>query len=151
PAVSPFGRRGAAELAAPDNERIVQEAAGLEVAKETGNGNVSRGAIVGKFGLETAVLIPQLATAALAGDRVVHLHEADAALHQAPRHEALPAKDFGGLVVETVTLFGRSRFAFDIECERGFHLHSVCQLKRFNASAEPAVFLALPAVQLVQF
>ena len=46
-AVGPFGRRRAAELAAPDDERVVEQAAGFQVLEQAGDRLVGRRAVAG--------------------------------------------------------------------------------------------------------
>ena len=43
-AVALFGHRGAAEFAAPDDERVLEQAAGLEVLDQPGDRLIHRGA-----------------------------------------------------------------------------------------------------------
>ena len=72
--------RRAAELAAPDDQRIVEQAALLQVLHQGGAGLVGVLAILLQVLLEIAVLVPRF---------VEQLHEADAALDKAPREQAV--------------------------------------------------------------
>src|SRR5262249_40231272 len=70
----------AAELAAPDDERIVEQAALLEVADESGGGLVDVAALAADLGGQIAVLVPAA---------MEELHEADAALDHAAGEKAV--------------------------------------------------------------
>ena len=47
--VGPLGGRGAAELAAPEDQGVLQQAVRLQVAEEGGDRAVDRGACLGRF------------------------------------------------------------------------------------------------------
>ena len=84
---------GAAELAAPDHERVVEQAALLEILHQRGGGLVGLAALVANAGGETAVVVPAL---------VVELDEADAAFGQAARQQAVGGECAGGAAVGAV-------------------------------------------------
>src|SRR5262249_57869824 len=75
-AVGVLAHRGAAELAAPDHHRVVEQSAPLQIAQQRGGGAVAAAAHARVVPLQVAVGVP-LATAA-----AVDLDEADAALHE---------------------------------------------------------------------
>src|SRR5207248_995912 len=77
----------AAELAAPDDQRLVEHSALLQIADQARNRLVGRAA-KGTLGADVAVGIPGAVAAAGMAD----LDEADAALGQAAREQELPAK-----------------------------------------------------------
>src|SRR5262249_17979933 len=70
----------AAGLAAPDDDRIVEQAALLEVADESGGGLVDVAALAADLGGQIAVLVPAA---------MEELHEADAALDHAAGEKAV--------------------------------------------------------------
>ena len=76
PAGGPFAHRRAAKLAAPDHQRVVEQAAGLEVAQKRGDGPVAL-AGMGAVVEDVAVIVPGLVVP------VVDLDDANAALDQA--------------------------------------------------------------------
>ncbi len=91
----------AAELRAPDDERLVQQAAPLEVLQQPGDRQIdlrrqlARGCV-----LMPRVRVPRAAAAAAVED----LHEAHAALDQPPGRQAELAERLRGVVVQAVEL-----------------------------------------------
>ncbi len=77
---------GAAELAAPDDEGVIEHAALLEIADEGGAGLVNVLALGGHAAVYVGVVIPVV---------VVDLDEAHAALGKAARHEDAVGKGSG--------------------------------------------------------
>src|SRR5262249_54108668 len=67
---------GAAELAAPDNQRVLEQAPLLEILDESRRGAIGVGTLAGDLLGQTRVLVPAA---------VEELDEADAALGQAAR------------------------------------------------------------------
>ncbi len=104
-----LGGRGAPEFAAPEDEGIFEEAAGLEVGEETGDGFVDFGCVLGVALVEIAMLVP-LDVGIAVGD----LDETDAALQETAGHEALAAKVFRDRVVDPVEFLGGGRFFLDL-------------------------------------
>ncbi len=76
----------AAEFAAPDDERVVEQAALFEVDDERGGGLVGFGALAADAGGQAAVLVPAL---------VVELDEAHAALGQPAGQQAVGGEGAG--------------------------------------------------------
>ena len=70
----------AAELAAPDDEGVLEQSAPFEILDERGAGLVGVATTRGAPGGEAAVMVPV---------GMEELHEADAALDQAPREDAV--------------------------------------------------------------
>ena len=117
----------AAKLAGPDDERLVQHSAGLEVAQQTGDRQVGGAGVVAVVFVKAAVGIP----AVVAADaRAGQLDEAHALLHQSPRHEALQAVRARVLVLvlEAVKPAGRRGLALDVDQLRHGGLHAVRHL-----------------------
>src|SRR5262249_58829212 len=81
-----LGHRGAAELAAPDDQSLVQQPAPLQVPEQAGDRPVDGPGVVLVAGLEVAVLVP-----AVGPDdaRAEDLDEPHAPLDQAPGDQAL--------------------------------------------------------------
>ena len=129
-AVALLGHRGAAEFAAPDDERVLEEAAGLEVLEQARDGFVHRGAQAGVVALDLRVGVPLRAGA------VVDLHEAHAALDHAAGEEAEPAHALGRLVVETVEFARGFSLAGEVDDARGFGLHARRHLVAGESGAE---------------
>ena len=84
-AVAFFAHRRAAEFAAPDHQRFVEQTAPLQIAQQPGDRLVHRAAELAVVLLELAVRVP------LAAGAVIELHEADAALDQPPGQQAVAA------------------------------------------------------------
>ena len=83
-----FGAGRAAELGAEDDERVVQQAALLQVLEQAGDGLIDLRGELRVVGLDLRVRIPLAAAAAA----VEELHEAHAALDEPARDEALLAE-----------------------------------------------------------
>src|SRR5438445_2303114 len=141
-AVALLRDRAAAELAAPEHERVVEQPAGPKVLKQGRDRAVHRFARRGQFGPDARVMIP--------ADRAEQLDEAHAALRQPPGQETLLAEVLSRLLVEAVKLFHRSWLGVDVECLRSLHLHPERQLERLNACVESSVVLAVVPVQLIE-
>src|SRR5262249_54870483 len=88
-----FGDGGAAELAAPQDEGAVEQAALVEVGEEGGGRLVPALGEAAVLGGQVVVVVPRLAGAA------PDLHEAHAPLQQAAGDEELPAVDAGAVAV----------------------------------------------------
>ncbi len=97
---------GAAEFAAPDDERVVEETAGAEVVEECGDGAVNGAAVAAKGGFEVLVLVPSA---------MIDLDETDAGLGEAAREEALAGEGIGGGVTDAVAGERGRGFAFEFE------------------------------------
>src|SRR5437868_2876226 len=87
-AVAALAARRPAELGRPDHDRLVEQAALLEVLQQPGERPIDLGAQGGVVTLEGGVRVPGTGRAAAVED----LHEADAALHQPPGRQALLAE-----------------------------------------------------------
>src|SRR5690606_1328239 len=55
-AVVSLGDGGASKLASPENERVLEEAAGFEVGEEAGDGQVDLAGVLRVIGLEAGML-----------------------------------------------------------------------------------------------
>src|SRR5262245_56653709 len=138
--------RHAAEFAVPDGERVVEEAVGLEIRQEAGDGTVDLGGVAGVVYLHVVVGVPGVQIL-LAKAAVIELHEADATLHEAAGHEALPAERLRDLLVVLRQNYNRSSEEKRITQEfarstfrRGWHmfsLHVRVQPIRTNARTKP--------------
>ena len=83
-----LGARRAAELGAPDDDRLVEHPALLEVLQQAGDRQVHLGRELAVVGLDAGVGVPGAAAAAAVED----LHEPHAALDQPPGRQAEPAE-----------------------------------------------------------
>ncbi len=101
-AVGVLAVRRAAELAAPDHQRVVQQPPSAQVGQQAGDRPVDGPGVAGVAGLQAAVLVPVA---------VRQLDEADAGLDEAPGQQALAAEVGGRRVVEAVQLLRRRRLA----------------------------------------
>ena len=137
-ALGAFRRRRPAELAAPDDQRVVEQAARLQVRQQRRDRPVALLGVVAVVG-DVAVIVPRLAVA------VVDLHHAHAALDQ-------PAGDQAGVGELAVAVLlarrGRSRVPRSkASCA------SPCMRKAISSDCDPRfellVAAALLQVQLV--
>src|SRR5687767_1893538 len=106
-----FGVGGAAEFAAPPDQRILQQASLFEVGEETGDGFVHGAGVVGVFG-EIGMLVPGGVGGVVA---VSDLDIADAGFAEAARHEELAAEIVGRLFADAVKCQGLRRFAAQVQ------------------------------------
>src|SRR5207247_10743034 len=122
-----IGGRTAAELAAPDYQRRVQQASGFQVRQQTGHRLVG----LGRFGLMVLVTgdmaIPVGRIHPIAGP---HLYEANTALHQPARQQTASAEVRAYGIIQAVKLLGCVGFASDVGRFRRRHLHAERQLVR---------------------
>ena len=104
-----LGVGGAAELAAPPDERVLEQAAPLQVGEQAGDRPVDGAGVVGVLG-QVRVLVPGRVGGVVA---VGHLDEPDARLAEPPGQQALPAEVVGRRVADAVEGQGlpRSRAA----------------------------------------
>ena len=131
--VAVFAHRRAAEFAAPDDQGLLEQAAGLEVADEAGAGLVNLVHDLRKIVLEG------LALAAMAVPvGVVELDEAHAALDQAAGEQAV-AGERGLAGVDAVQVEGRLGFAADVDELRRARLHAVGHLVGLDARLDLGV------------
>ena len=123
PAVRP-SRRCAAELAAPQDQRFIEQATGLEIADERCDrpvGVLARAMSI----LDVGVVVPRLAVA------VEDLDHADAPFDQPPSGQAGL-----GEVPLAVRLADTDRFAADVKGVLGVRLHPIGDLERLDAGIE---------------
>ena len=95
-AVGLLAHRGPAELAAPDDQGLVEQPPALQVGDQGGDGLVAPGAELGVVPFEVAVGVPLAARAA------VELDEPDAPLDQPAGPQAHRAEVLAARVVEAV-------------------------------------------------
>ena len=85
-AVAFFRHRRSAELAAPDNERLVQQAASFQVFEQPGDGTIGFAAMFAVVLFDLAMGVP------LASGTGIELHETHASLHQPSGQQAVLAE-----------------------------------------------------------
>ena len=141
-----FRRRLAAELAAPDHERLVEQAAALEVLEQARDRLVGAARVELVVHLEVAVRVPRLVVVAAAG---VDLHESHAALNQPPREQQLVAELAGAVLVAAVELLGLLRLVREVDGLGRGRLHAVRELVALDAALELAVARAQERVARV--
>src|SRR5262245_61561350 len=119
PAIA-LGARRTAKLGAPDDQRLVQQAALLEVLQETRNGPIHLGREGPVVLANARVRVPGTAAAAAVED----LDKADAALHQAPRRQTKPGERTGDVLVEAIQRSRRLSLLLELERLRDRGLHA---------------------------
>ncbi len=143
-AVAFLGHRGAAELAAPDDERVVEQSALFQVLEQARDRLVGRAAVLAVVVLDLGVGVP------FAAGAVVELDEAHAAFDEPAGHEAHAAKGLGLLAVHAVEFFRGLAFPREVHRAGGFRLHAEGEFVALDAGVEFAVVLAALEVGLVE-
>ena len=129
-ALALFAHRHAAELAAPDHQRVVPQAAALQVGEQRGDGAVGAAAHLGVITEDIVVSVPAVRVAR------VKLHEPDAPLQQSPREQTARA-ELGGLgIAQAVKLLSLRRLLRQIDRLGRGRLHAVGKLIRRDAGRE---------------
>ena len=82
--------------------------------------------------------------------RVDQFDEADAALRQPARHQALPAEGLGDRFGEAVEILRLGAFALHVEGLRRLFLHMESRLERFDPSRQSGIRFALAQVPAVK-
>ena len=139
--VSFLAHGSSSEFSAPDHERFIEETALLQIRDETDNGLIDISAEPGVVDFHLGVAVP------LASRPVVELDKADSPLHEASRHEALPAVGLGVFVVESVQSFDSFGFTFQIDGFGSFGLHPEGEFIAADPGIEVGV--RLPAEEMV--
>ena len=103
--VARLHRRRAPELPAPENECVVEHAAGFQVEQQAGDRFVDLADVDRVTFLEVRVLVP-LFIVKRQGVGVAHLNEAHATLGETPREQAFAAEVLGLRIVEAIEFFG---------------------------------------------
>ncbi len=142
-----LGDRKAAELSAPDDQGLIEEALLLEVGEERGDRLVGLLGEAGMVALDVAVAVPASLVCRAAG---VDLHVADAALDHTAGGEALGREVLAFAVVEPVEPAGMFRFGLHIEGLGGGALHAVGELKALDPGRELFLVRIVLQVLLVQ-
>ena len=107
--IAPLGSlaaRHAAELGRPDHDRVVEQAAGLQVLDQRRGRLVHAAAHVAVVAGEVFVAVPVAPRKAVVG-AAPDLHEPHAPLEQPPGDQAVAAEVLGDLLVEPVQLARR--------------------------------------------
>ncbi len=136
--LGPFRPGSPSKFPTPDNQRLIQQAATLEVPDQCGDRPV---ALLGMLPVieDIAVIVPGLTTA------VVQLHHPHSAFHQSPGHEARIGKLSTAVVRPCRGCF--LRYIEDILRRK---LQAKGQLQRFDAGFQQFVALALLSMLLVE-
>src|SRR5207249_12154969 len=95
-------RGGSAELAGPDDEGLLQQAATFKVGEQSGNGLIGFAAMQSVVLADVGMSVPVFVIVPAAG---IDFDEAHAALDQAAGEQAAAAKVLGHGVVQTVEFF----------------------------------------------
>ena len=120
----------AAEFAAPDDERFVEQAALLQIDEQCADRLIALLGQVAVLDFEVVVAVPRLAGA------VPQLHEAHAALDQPAGDEQLPGLHAGAVHVANVL-----RLAANVERLGRLGLHAEAELERANAGFERRIIV----------
>ena len=146
-ALALFAHRHAAELAAPDHQRVVPQAASLQIGEQRGDGAVGAAAHLGVIAQHVVVSVPAVRVAR------VKLHEPDAPLQQTPREQTARA-ELGRLrIVEAAKLLSLRRLLRQIDGLGRGRLHAVGKLIRRDAGRELidlAVLVPVFAIELLR-
>ena len=130
PPVALLGHGCAAKFTAPDDERLVEQAAGLQIGEQAGDGFIDGVAVFAVIHLDAFVRVP------LAARTAVELDEAHAVLDEATRQEAVAAKNGGRLVVHAVELLGGVGLLAEIDRIGSLRLHLKGEFVAFDAGVE---------------
>ncbi len=132
---------GATKLAAPDDERAVQEASLFEVGDERGDGLIHAAHEVAMGTLDVVVAVP---------GAVVELHEAHAFFDELAGEQAFAAKGIGGVITNAVEFLGLGVFLGEVERLGHLHLHAECEFVVVHARGEFIVAGMLRGVRGVE-
>src|SRR6516225_12408472 len=136
-----------AELRSPNDQRVLQHAAPLEVLEQSSNGIVY---LIGKgfmVFLDPGVRVPGAAATAT----VENLYEPDASLHQPAGHQAQLAERACGLLIEAVKLACCLAFLFQLQGFGDGCLHAEGQFIRFDPRPQGRVIRIIDAGKTIQF
>ena len=132
-AVALFGHRRAAEFAAPDDQRLVEQTAALEILEQPRDRPIHRAASLSVVCLDVAVCVPLAARAA------VDLHEPDAALDQPAGQQTESPDALGRRIVQAIERLRRGGLARQVDGFGCLGLHA----KRQLIALDPCVELGL--------
>ena len=132
----PLGERHPAELGAPDDQGVVEQAAGLQVAQQAGDRLIDGAGDRGKLGDDVGVVVPVVRRPARAAP---DLDEPDAALQQPAGEQAAAAEVGGGRVVQAVEPAGGGLSLGKVERLGGAELHPGGQLVRGDPRLQPRI------------
>ena len=144
--------RHAAELALPDDERRIEQPARTQVREQAGDGQIDFRRMLRVVGLDVLVRVPGIGVL-IAEPAMIQLDETNAALHQPPRHQALPSERFRDRVVEAVQLPRGRRLGFEIHDLGGASLHAIGEFVRLDPRGQfgvAGVLLEIDAVELFE-
>ncbi len=136
---------GAAELAAPQDERIFEQTTGLEVLQQGRDRLIDFGGIRFVVALQALVLVP------LVG--VAHLDEAHALFREAAGHQTLAAEVLRDGIIEPVHFLGDFAFLAEVLQIGRLGLHAEGEFKGFDAAFEGTVMAGefeLTAVEILR-
>ena len=119
--------RGAAELAAPDDKRVVEHAALLQVLDQGSRGLVDVAGHLGQLVLQAAVVVPVA---------VIELDEAHAFLGESAGEEGIAGERARSIHVRSVAFHDRLAFAGEVHELRDAGLHTVGHLGLADAGRD---------------
>ena len=122
--------RGTAEFARPEDERILQQPARVQIAEQPRDRFVDRITVVLQCLLEVEMLIPVA---------MRHLDETHSRLDQSTSHKAFAAKIVRDALADTVELLRCRGFFIQVEHARKLGLHLECKLETLNHAVDRLV------------
>ena len=149
-ALGVLGCRLAAELTPPNDERLVEQPALIEILQQCGDRLVGVAGVVVVIFFQVTVGVPVGVVVVSAG---VNLDEAHTALDEPPGEQALAAEVVGAVVAKAVQFPDVFRFAVEVSRLGRAHLHLVGQLVAGDAGRQRGVvraFAEVLSVVLVQ-
>ena len=135
-ALGVFGGRLAAEFAAPDDQRLLEQAALFQILQQAGDRLVGFAGVQVVVGFQVAVGVPVVVVVGTAG---VELNEPNAALDQAPGQQALASELVALRIRQTVEFLRRCGLLRRSTASGALRLHLEGQLVAGDPGREVAV------------
>ena len=142
----PLRGRSASKFCSPDNQRLVQQTASLQVLQQPCNRLVDLSRQIRVIILDVAMSVPRATTPTSVED----LYEANSSFHQSTSRQTKLAKRFGRCLIHAVEILRFSRFRLQAENLRNGGLHAKRQFIRFNTCSQRLVIRVFDPGQRVQ-
>ena len=138
PAFAALGEGHPAEFRVPKDQGVFKQATRLQVAEESGDGQVRRCAHGREFLGHVGMVVP---IAGRTARPAPNLHEADPTFHQPSGHQAATAEILGLLTVQSVETASRLGLSVEGEYLRGAELHPGGQFVGLNAPFQTGIVI----------